>query len=179
MKTSFAALAGITIVAASISALSAAVKAPASSVAPVDQRLSGPPRELPLYGHVSSLARSGGRFELRFDPAQWLGGVTANRAAVADKVIRPGESVANDYYIRDEGHRLLTFLVPGAARVTVITNHPDRGLRSTTITVSELAQIVAGRNPARRPLLDRTNSLGFWIRVVTDTVRSLDQQYQP
>ena len=179
MKTSFAVLAGITIVLASTSALSAAARAPASSSATTDLRLYSPPRELTLYGHVKSLARKGSRFELRFDPALWLGGVTASRAAVADKVIRPGESVPNDYYIRDEGHRLLTFLVPSSARATVITNHPVRGLRSTTITVSELAQIIAGGNPGRRPLLDRSNGLGFWIRVATDTVRSLDQQYQP
>jgi hypothetical protein len=58
---------------------------------------------------------------MRFDPALWLGGATANRAAIEDK----------------------------------------------------------GRNPRRRPLLDRTKALGFWIRVATDSVRSLDQQYQP
>jgi len=53
------------------------------------------------------------------------------------------------------------------------------GLRSTRITVAELAQIVRGGNPKRRRLYVPGNRLGFWIRVATDTVRSLDQQYQP
>jgi len=43
--------------------------------------------------------------------------------------------------------------------------------------VSELAPIVEGKNPKHRRLF--ASKLGFWIRVATDRVRSLDQQYQP
>jgi hypothetical protein len=131
-----------------------------------------------LYGHLKSLTRSGARYELRFDPAWWLGGTTANRAAIEDRVIPPGDVVPNDYYVRDETHRLLTYRVPATARATVITLG-TQSLRSTTIPVAELAQIVRGRNPKRRRLYVPGNRLGFWIRVATDTVRSLDQQYQP
>jgi hypothetical protein len=139
---------------------------------------AAPAGEVVLYGHVRSLVRRGNRFELRFDPAWWLSGVTANRAAIEDGAIPPGDVVPNDYYIRDETHRLLTYRVPATARVVVLTLRTGR-IASTRITVSELAQIVRGRNPRRRPLYDRGNHLGFWIRVATDTVRSLDQQYQP
>jgi hypothetical protein len=131
------------------------------------------PRQVVLYGHVKSLARKGRHFELRVDPAWWLEGVTAQRAAVEDKFIRPGEPVPNDYYIREDGHRLLTYLIPASAHVGVLTG----GTRTTAITVSELAQIVKGKNPRRRPLSEP--KAGFWLRVATDTVRSLDQQYQP
>jgi hypothetical protein len=133
--------------------------------------------EVALWGHAKSLVRRGARFELRFDPALWLGGATANRAAREDGVIGPGDTVPNDYYVRDERHRLLTYLVPTNARVTVITGLSTQC--STTIPVSELAAIVGGRNPRGRPLYDRRNALGFWARISTDTVRSLDQQYQP
>jgi hypothetical protein len=68
--------------------------------------------------------------------------------------------------------------VPSTALVTVITNEP-RGFCSRRITISELAQIRRGRNPRHRRLFDRRNGLGFWIRATADTVRSLDQQYQP
>lgn len=165
MKTAFAALVGIAVLAAAVSASSRPSAAPASAVAK--------PRQVVMYGHVKSLARKGGRFELRLDPAFWLEGLTAERAAVADKVIRPGQPVPNDYYIRDEGHRLLTYLVPASAHVTVLT----RGVSATSITVTELAQIVKGKNPKHRSLLEPR--AGFWLRVATDTVRSLDQQYQP
>ena len=138
-----------------------------------------PPRELVLYGHVRSLTRSGARYQLRFDPALWLSGSTANRAAAEDGAIPPGDVVPNDYYIREETHRLLTYRVPRNARATVIVFGGPPGLRSTRIPVSELAQILKGRNPKRRRLFVPGNRLGFWIRIATDTVRALDQQYQP
>jgi hypothetical protein len=138
--------------------------------------MTGPPQVLWQYGHIKSLVRKGARYELRFDPAYWLGGVTATRAAVEDKAIGPGEPVPNDYYIRDETHRLLTYLVPATASVTVLTI-PGAGPKSTRIPISELAQIVKGKNPTNRPLFSPT--LGFWMRYRLDTVRALDQQYQP
>jgi hypothetical protein len=136
---------------------------------------SVPPRELVFYGHVKSLRRVGNGFELRVDPALWLGGLTAQRAAVEDKAIAPGEPVPNDYYIRDEGHRLLMYRVPATARVTVLT-YKGR-IRGTSISVREYAALLAGRNPRHIRLFEP--KAGFWIRVATDTVRSLEQQYQP
>jgi hypothetical protein len=141
------------------------------------QAFAGPPKVQTMYGHIRSLVRRGARYELRFDPALWLGGVTAQRAAEADGAIGPGEPVPNDYYIRDEGRRALTFLVPASARATVLTS--TGGIQSTRVPISELAQIVRGKNPNRRKLYDRANGLGYWIRYTTDTVRTLDQQYQP
>lgn len=164
-----AAAAGVT----SLSARTHAAPAPANAS---NARLYSPPRVVVHYGHIRSLVDKGSRFEMRFDPASWLGGTTANRAAIEDKVIGPGETVPNDYYIRDEAHRLLTYFVPTWAKVTVVTNS-SAGLRSTPIGVAELSQIVKGKNPKKRKLLGPR--LGYWIRVATDTVRSLDQQYQP
>jgi hypothetical protein len=135
-----------------------------------------PPRELVLFGYAKSVTKQGARFELRVDPAAYLSGETANRAAIEDGVIPPGDVVPNDHYIRNEGHKLLTYRVPTSARVTVLTND-GRGPRSTRIPVSELAQIVKGRNPKHRKLFEPKN--GFWIRVASDTVRAMDQQYSP
>jgi len=176
MRASFGVLAAVAIFVAAISGSSRLFAAPSPSSATSQPSFFSPPRELVLYGHVKSLAPKGRRFELRFDPAWWLGGVTANRAAVEDKVIAPGDVVPNDYYIREEGHRALTYLVPAATHVSVLTSS-DQGIRSTAISVAELAQIVKGKNPKHRRLF--AANLGFWIRVATDTVRSLDQQYQP
>lgn len=174
MKPLLGVLAAAALVTA-VSSVSGVSAAPATSATPAQTSLAGPPRVQTLYGHIKSLTRKGARFELRFDPAFWLGGVTATRAAVEDKVIPPGDVVPNDYYIREESHRLLTYLVPANAGATVLT----RGPRSTRIAVSELAQIVKGKNPRHRALYDRGNHLGYWIGIAVDTVRSLDQQYQP
>jgi hypothetical protein len=135
-----------------------------------------------FFGHIRALVRKGGRFEMRFDPAWLLHGVAAERAAVEDKVIAPGDPVPNDYYVVEEGHRLLTFVVAQKASVTILT----RGAPRTKITVSELAQILSGKNPRNRPLLGTLrgfgSGFGFWIRVgdkYPNPVLSLDQQYQP
>lgn len=169
------ALVGVAVFGALLVAVAAWSRPSSKAADSAQPTLTGPPRELAYYGHIRSLTRKGPRFELRFDPAWWLTGTTANRAAVEDGKLPPGEPVPNDYYIRDESRRLLTFRVPVTARATVLTAGP----RSTSVPVAELAQIVRGRNPRRRALFAPGNGLGFWIRVRIDTVRSLDQQYQP
>ena len=92
-------------------------------------------------------------------------------------MIRPGEGVPNDYYIRNDRQRALTYLVPASAKATVLTNRST--IRSTHVPLAELAEIQQGRNPKRRALMDQGNYLGYWISVRLDSVRSLDQQYQP
>jgi hypothetical protein len=133
----------------------------------------GAPQQLVVYAHIKSITAKGGSFEAKVDPAEYLSGETANRAAIADKVLQPGDTVPNDHYVRDESHRLLVYKVPANAHVTVIT----AGLHATRIPVSELAQIVAGKNPKHRSLFEAKNP--FWIRVASDTALALDQQYSP
>jgi hypothetical protein len=138
----------------------------------------GAPRAMLFYGHIKSLTREGSRFRLEFDPAWLLLGVTAERAAVQDKVLQPGQAVPNDSYTVEAGHRVLTFVVFPKAHVTVLS----KGLRPTTISVSELAQIIMGKNPRHRSLFDPSNSSGFWIRVgnkYPNPAVSVDQQYHP
>jgi len=134
----------------------------------------GPPGRMIQFGYIKSLKRQGAGFRMRFDPAWLLSGVTANVAAAEDGVVEPGEPVPNDHYVLDEGHRLLTYLVPANARVTVLA----KGVSGTPITVSQLAQLVKGKNPLGRPLFEPITT-GFWILIDIDTVRSLDQQYKP
>jgi hypothetical protein len=137
----------------------------------------GPPREQVLFGHIESLTRAGDHFELRFDPAWFLSGETANRAAAEDGAVEPGQPVPNDNYVVEEGHRLLEYLVPDDAHVTVLTSGGDAAqFGASPITVSELAQIVRGTS---RLQLFEPLETGVWIRVDVDTVRAIDQQYRP
>ena len=129
------------------------------------------------FGHISSLTRKDTRYEMRFDPAWFTSGTTANAAAAEDGVVEPGEPVPNDNYRVEEGHRLLTYLVPPNAHVTVLTRQGDpSNFGATPITVAELAQLVNGEKPVE--LFEPLDS-GVWIRVNIDTVCALDQQYQP
>ena len=129
------------------------------------------------FGHIASLARNAGRWELRFDPAWFTSGVTANTAAAEDGVVAPGEPVPNDNYRIDEGHRLLTYIVAPNARVTVLTRKGDPAqFGATPITVPALAQLVRGAKPV---VLFEPLDTGVWIRVHVDTVCAIEQQYQP
>jgi hypothetical protein len=146
---------------------------PAASSATGDQR---------LYGQIKSLGRSGDYFELRFDPAWFLSGVTANVAQAEDQgtPCQPSACppVANDNYVVDEGHRVLTYIVPTGVRGTVLTRNGATGgpFPSTTITTAQLAQLVAGKSSLK---LFEPLSSGVWILVHGDTVRTFAQQYVP
>jgi hypothetical protein len=147
----------------------AAVAVAGSTFAALSSEPAGKPKQQALYGHVKSITPHGGRLELRFDPALWLTGLAAERACGCSPV-------PNDYFVVDETHRLLTFAVRRDAAVTIVTMNNY----AQPITVGELAQIVAGKNPKHRRLLEPT--AGFWIRIgekYPNPVVALGQQYQP
>jgi hypothetical protein len=131
-----------------------------------------PPARQTLFGHINSLEAKGGDFVMRFDPEWFLSGSTANAAAAEDGAVEPGQPVPNDNYRVDEGHRLFTYKVLADAHVTVITKAPT----GTPITVSQLAHIVNGTSKLK--LFEPLES-GVWIVVHDDTIRTIDQQYQP
>ena len=130
-----------------------------------------------VFGHIGSLVRKGDHYVLRFDPAWFTLGVTANTAAAEDGAVAPGEPVPNDVYVVDESDRLLTYLVPSNAHVTVLVNN-GTGILSTPITVDELAEIVKTGKSSKRKLFEPLES-GVWVRYRIDTACSLDQQYRP
>ena len=130
-----------------------------------------------MYGHIASLKPDGDEYRMRFDPAWFTSGVTANVAAAEDGKVEPGEPVPNDNYVVDEGHRLLTYIVPSDTPVTVLTRQGDpANFGATSISVEELSQLVAGEKPIE---LFEPLDTGVWIRIHVDTVCSIDQQYVP
>jgi len=129
------------------------------------------------FGHIATLTAEGDGYRMRFDPAWFTSGETANVAAAEDGVVEPGQPVPNDNYRIEEGHRLLTYLVPADTPVTVLTREGDpASFGATPITVAELAQLVDGEKPIE---LFEPLDTGVWIRVDVDTVCAIDQQYVP
>jgi len=173
MKPSLALVATFALTGTALVALARLSPAPASSAAPAAKT---PPRIVVQYAHVKSLKRAGGGYLMRVDPALWLSGITAYHAAVADKAIQPGDAVANDYYIRDPDHRLLTYRVPSHTRITVLMRAGQGPIPVSTISVAELARVVQGKSTKHKLLEPKA---GFWLRISIDKVLSLDQQYQP
>jgi hypothetical protein len=127
------------------------------------------------FGHVSSIEPGGKGYVLKFDPAMFTSGVTANTSAAEDGAVEPGQPVPNDNYVVDESHRLYTYVLPSDARVTVLTNK-STGILSTPVSVADLEQLLAGKKPV--DLFEGLDT-GFWMRYRIDTVCSLEQQYKP
>lgn len=150
---------------------------PSSSLSPrasAAQRCD--PNDFVLFGHVTSLAPRGDAFELQFDPAWFTSGLTASRAKLQDTGYG---DVPNDNYVVEEGHRLLTYILPANAHITVLTREgrlDSRGFPSTAITPTQLAELLAGKEPVK---LFEALDTGFWMRAHVDTICSLEQQYRP
>jgi hypothetical protein len=172
MNRAFVVLASVAVLAVAAAAVFAALYVRKE---PETRRVVVKPCGDRMFGHISSIARHEGKLELRFDPAWFTSGVTANTAAAEDGAIEPGQPVPNDNYVVEEGHRLLTYILSPTAHVGVLAKSRP-GVQTTPITVSELERIVNGGR--HRPLLEPLDS-GVWIRVHIDTVCSLEQQYRP
>jgi hypothetical protein len=166
---------GVVAIAATVSAVVFAVLYFANE--PTERTVLEEPCGDRIFGHIESLTPKAGRFEMRFDPAWFTSGVTANTAAAEDGVVEKGEPVPNDNYRIEEGHRLLTYLVAPTASVTVLTRGGDPAqFGATPITVSQLALLVKGEEPIK---LFEPLDTGVWIRIHVDTACAIDQQYQP
>jgi len=176
MKRSLIFLAGAVLLAATVLGSVHVFASSGPSSAAASSAATKPCSDVALYGHIKSLTPKGDHFEMRFDPAWFLSGVTASRAKLEDT---GSSDVPNDNYVVEEGHRLLTYLVPATAHITVLSRTgelPGAGFPATAITASQLAQLVAGDEPVK---LAEPLESGFWMHVKIDTVCSLQQQYRP
>jgi hypothetical protein len=160
---------------AGILAAALAAAAAATGLAVASLPLFSPPKVLTQFGYIASIAPKGSAYTLRFDPALWLEGRTANVAAAEDGAINPGQPVPNDYWIRNPDHKLLTYILPANAHVTILVN-----LQTTKVGVATLANLLGtAKGCGGKYQLRLSCRLGFWLGYSIDTVKSLDQQYQP
>ena len=177
MKTSFGILAVLVLAAGAIGLARGLSDSPTTAAAAAPPPAATQCEGDRLFGHIKSLTAVGGHYELRFDPAWFLSGETANRAAAEDGAVPAGQPIPNDNYVVEEGHRLLTFLVRRTAHVTVLVRNKGEGdFGSKTISVAELAQLVEGKKPVE---LSESLDSGIWLRVHIDTTCSVEQQYRP
>ncbi len=132
-----------------------------------------------IYGRIRTVTRSPGGYELGFDPAWFLSGVTANAAAAEDQGVKceptACPAVPNDNLVVDESNRVYVYLLPANARGTVLTSSTT-GFHATPVTASQLAGLVAGTSTLK---LFEPLSSGVWLTVHIDTVRSFAQEYVP
>lgn len=70
------------------------------------------------FGYIRSVSTAGPAATLAFDKAEFLTGDEAQRAAVEDGALPPGEPVPNDYYIRNPDKSTRTLLIATDAEIT-------------------------------------------------------------
>jgi len=143
--------------------------------ATVAARTSGFCGEQRLFGYIRSLDRRGNAYALRFDPAYFLSGATANQAAAQDGAIPKGQPVPNDNYVVNESRRTYLYTVSPATPVRVLLKTGDI-VNGTAVGVSRLAELVHGRQTAT---LFEPLASGIWLGVHIDRACSIKQQYHP
>ena len=78
------------------------------------------------FGYIRSVSTAGPTATLAFDDAQFLTGKEAQQAAEEERVVEPGESVPNDYYIGNPDKATRTLRIANEATVTSVHCSPCR-----------------------------------------------------
>jgi hypothetical protein len=132
------------------------------------------------FGRIVSLRQlDAKRYLLVLRPSFFLVGVTANVAFAASEhkhcapLSCPG--VEDDRLVVPAGKETLTFVLPAAAKGTVLTVAAGR-MGTTRVSAAQLAALVAG---AKKPHLIEPLLSGVWLRADADKVTSFAQQFQP
>jgi hypothetical protein len=116
----------------------------------------------------------GARAGVTVDVIQWLSGDAADKAAIEDGVIEAGDSVPNDYYVRNVNPKLRTLPVAAKAPITVnvLAAMAGESDDSSADVKRTWAQFTAYAD-------DDLGNLVFWLTVKAGVVTKLEEQYQP
>lgn len=121
-------------------------------------------------GFIKRVWVEGGTRKLEIDYAEMLTGDAANQAAVADGVIKPGEHIDNDYYIRNENPLPRVFDVSND--VVIFDDTGSTGKPVTWDTFMGYWQGAQSNPPHMR-------SAPWWIERDGASVVEIRQQYLP
>jgi hypothetical protein len=130
------------------------------------------------FGYVKSVDASATPATISLDVAEFLIGEEATVAAVEDGVIAEGETVDNDYYVRNPEQDLLTLDVAPDVRVTHVQ---CPGSCSEGIPGQFEAFAASFDDPGEKTLMDeyRGSQSQYWITVRDGEVVAIDEQYVP
>ena len=128
------------------------------------------------FGYIRSVSTAGPAATLAFDEAEFLTGDEAQRAAVEDGALPPGEPVSNDYCIRNPDKSTRTLLVATDAEITarrcpLCRNGRPGNVEDFLGSFMKKGQTYA--DPYRG-----AESL-YWLTIEDGTVVTIDEQYVP
>lgn len=129
------------------------------------------------YGYIRSVEPSASPVTIRFDEAEFLTGEEANRAAVEDGVIAPGEPVPNDYYVRNPDEQARVLELGPDATVTAVRCPTS----CTQGTPGDLDDFLASFEESSPSLAAdyRGASSQYWLTIEDGVVVAIDEQYIP
>ena len=153
-----------------------AAPAPTQTQTSTQPALPPGPSAAEHFGYIRSVSTAGPAATLAFDQAQFLTGDAAQKAAEEDGVVAPGESVPNDYYIRNRDKTTQTLRIANDAKITARRCHLCRNGR-----LGHLGPFLASFMKQGQTYADAyrgKNSL-YWLTIRNDEVVAIDEQYAP
>jgi hypothetical protein len=128
------------------------------------------------FGFIRSVDISAEPATLEFDDAEWLTGDAAQKAAVEDGELEPGQPVANDYYIRNPDKGTRTLEVDSDAEVTATRCQLCRGGKPGNV-----GDFLASFSQKGQTYNDdyRGAESQYWLTIENDIVLAIDEQYRP
>lgn len=117
---------------------------------------------------------SGTKREITTDLKQFLTGKKAEKAAIKDGVIKKGDTLPNDYYIRNESKQLRTLSVGEQPTVKILTKGGGSP-KEKTVSFAELAKLFHAGGSQNAHL----HRNGFWIYIDAGKIAKLEEQFVP
>ena len=128
------------------------------------------------FGYIRSVSTAGPAATLAFDEAEFLTGDAAQKAAEEDGVVAPGETVPNDYYIRNRDQATQTLRIANDAKITAKRCPLCRHGRDGQLD-SFLASFMKGRQTFADPYRGKYSL--YWLTIKDGEVAAIDEQYVP
>jgi hypothetical protein len=123
-------------------------------------------------GFITSTREDGGTRYITIDYAEMLGGEAANRAAREAGDIGPGETVPNDYYIRNVNPKLREFTVREGASIRTATYG---GVTERSVTWAIFLSFWSSPPPDAVHMRD----MPWWIERLGNEVVLIEEQFLP
>ena len=128
------------------------------------------------FGYIRSVSTAGPAATLAFDEAEFLTGDAAQKAAEQDGVVAPGETVPNDYYIRNRDQTTQTLRIANDAKITAKRCPLCRHGRDGQLDPF-LASFMKGRQTFADPYRGKYSL--YWLTIRDGEVAAIDEQYVP
>ena len=128
------------------------------------------------FGYIRSVSTAGPATTLAFDEAEFLTGKEAQRAAVEDGAVEPGEPVPNDYYIRNPDKSTKTIPIANDAKITATRCPLCRHGRPGELGPF-LASFMQGRQTYAEPYRGKYGL--YWLTIQDGAAVAIDEQYVP